>query len=113
VIGNLVLSLFSGIGMLDEAFREVGYCVVSAGDLLWGQFYDVKRFHPPAGRFDGLIAGVPCQHWSPLVHMVRHTHGEDAIAEDMFPEFERVVGEAQPGWFLTECSPFAPVPSVP
>ena len=30
---GLVLSLFSGLGMLDEGFREEGFCVVSAGDI--------------------------------------------------------------------------------
>lgn len=110
MIGPLVLSLFPGIGLLDRAFEEEGFCIVRGPDVLWGG--DIKRFHPPAGRFDGVIAGVPCQHWSPLVHMVRHTHGESAVAEDMFPEFQRVAGEARPTWFLTECSPFAPIPVV-
>lgn len=109
--GPLVLSLFPGIGLLDRAFEAEGFCIVRGPDLLWGG--DVKRFHPPAGRFDGVIAGVPCQRWSPLVHMVRHAHGEEAVAEDMFPELERVVSEAQPLWFLTECSPFAPIPAAP
>lgn len=45
----MILSLFSGVGMLDEAFRELGECVVSAGDVLWGSLYDVRRFHTPAG----------------------------------------------------------------
>jgi DNA (cytosine-5)-methyltransferase 1 len=32
----LVLSLFPGIGLLDMAFEEVGFCVVRGPDLLWG-----------------------------------------------------------------------------
>jgi len=48
----LVLSLFPGIGLLDMAFEEEGFCVVRGPDLLWGG--DVRRFHPPAGRVDGV-----------------------------------------------------------
>ena len=33
----LVLSLFTGAGLLDQAFREQGFCVVSAGDIIYGQ----------------------------------------------------------------------------
>lgn len=33
---TLVLSLFPGIGLLDLAFEEQGYCVVRGPDLLWG-----------------------------------------------------------------------------
>jgi len=55
---QLVLSLFPGIGLLDSAFEEVGFCVVRGPDLLWGG--DIVRFHPPAGRFDGVIGGPPC-----------------------------------------------------
>jgi DNA (cytosine-5)-methyltransferase 1 len=107
----LVLSLFPGIGMLDHAFEIEGFCVVRGPDLLWGG--DIKRFHPPPDRFEGVIGGVPCQRWSSLAHLVRHVHGEDAVAEDMFPEFERVVAEARPAWFVSECAVFAPVPCVP
>jgi DNA-binding XRE family transcriptional regulator len=51
----LILSLFPGIGLLDKAFEEEGYCVVRGPDPLWGG--DVRNFHPPAGRFDGIIGG--------------------------------------------------------
>lgn len=61
-MGNLVLSLFPGIGLLDMAFEEAGFCVVRGPDVLWGG--DVKRFHPPAGRFDGVVGGPPCPYWS-------------------------------------------------
>ena len=52
---DLVLSLFPGIGLLDMAFEEEGFCVVRGPDLLWGG--DIRRFHPPAGRFEGVIGG--------------------------------------------------------
>jgi len=109
-MNNLVLSLFPGIGLLDMAFEEQGFCVVRGPDVLWGG--DIKRFHPPAGCFDGVIGGPPCQAFSDLVHLVRQRYGESAIAENLIPEFERVVAEAQPRWFLMENVPNAPEPVV-
>lgn len=38
---QLVLSLFPGIGLFDQAFAEQGFCVVRGPDLLWGG--DVKK----------------------------------------------------------------------
>lgn len=108
---KLVLSLFPGIGMLDVAFEAAGFCVVRGPDLLWGG--DVKVFHPPAGRFDGVIGGPPCKAHSRLVNMVRATHGPDSVAEDLIPEYERVVAEAAPTWFLMENVEPAPLPVVP
>jgi len=61
---QLVLSLFSGIGLLDRAFKEKGFFVVSAGDLILGQ--DIRDFHAVAGKFDGVIGGSPCQDFSTL-----------------------------------------------
>lgn len=107
---DLVLSLFPGIGLLDRAFEEAGFCVVRGPDTLWGG--DVKGFHPPVGRFDGIIGGPPCQSWSRLRHMVRAVHGEQALAEDLIPEYERCVQEAAPHWFLMEEVEAAPVPDV-
>lgn len=110
VMGDLILSLFPGIGLLDRAFEEEGYCVVRGPDVLWGG--DIHRFHPPAGRFDGVIGGPPCQAFSRLVHMVRHTFGEEKVAPNLIPEFERCVAEAQPTWFLMENVPAAPDPQI-
>src|SRR5438128_447613 len=98
--GPLVLSLFPGIGLLDRAFEEEGFCVVRGPDVLWGG--DIRRFNPPAGVFDGVIGGPPCQAFSPLVHMVRAVWGESAIAENLIPEYERVVEATQPKWFVME-----------
>lgn len=104
----LVLSLFPGIGLLDRAFEEEGFCVVRGPDLLWGG--DVKRFHPTPGRFEGVIGGPPCQRWSVLRHLVLANGHE--LAEDLIPEFERIVFEVQPHWFLMENVPDAPTPKV-
>jgi DNA (cytosine-5)-methyltransferase 1 len=99
-----VLSLFPGIGLLDMAFEAEGFCVVRGPDLLWGG--DIRRFHPPAGRFDGVIGGPPCQQFSPC-------SGGTSEAENLIPEFERVTAEAAPAWFVMENVKGAPEPAVP
>lgn len=105
---DLLLSLFPGIGLLDMAFEEQGFCVVRGPDLLWGG--EIKMFHPPAGKFDGVIGGPPCQAHSRLVHLVR-ANGH-RVAEDLIPEFERVVREACPHWWIMEMVPDGPVPNA-
>lgn len=106
---KLVLSLFPGIGLLDRAFEEEGFCIVRGPDVLWGG--DIRRFHPPAGVFDGVIGGPPCQPFSQLVHMIR-ANGYEPRHENLIPEFERCVDEASPRWFLMEESPNAPLPHI-
>src|SRR5262245_6497982 len=102
----LVLSLFPGIGLLDMAFEQEGFTVVRGPDLLWGG--DVRRFHPPAGRFEGVIGGPPCQAHSQLKAMNPHVgrHG------DQIPEYARCVREARPDWFVMENVVSAPAPDV-
>ena len=107
-MNGLVLSLFPGIGLLDAAFEEEGFCVVRGPDLLWGG--DVRNFNPPAGRFEGVIGGPPCQRFSGLGNVNLARWGDDAVMPDMIPEFVRVVEEARPEWFLMENVPAAPVP---
>jgi DNA (cytosine-5)-methyltransferase 1 len=107
-MSQLVLSLFPGIGLLDMAFELEGFCVVRGPDLLWGG--DVRNFHPPAGRFDGVIGGPPCQAFSPLVN-VNLARGRTP-AENLIPEYERCVLEAAPAWFLMENVRRAPLPVV-
>ena len=104
---TLVLSLFPGIGLLDMAFEEEGFCVVRGPDLLWSG--DVRSFHPPAGRFDGVIGGPPCQLFTRLRHLVPNAgqkHG------NMIPEFVRCVAESRPAWFVMENVPDAPTPEI-
>lgn len=107
---SLVLSLFPGIGLLDMAFEAEGFCVVRGPDLLWGG--DIRSFHPPAGVFDGVIGGPPCQRWSRLANIVKAVHGEESLAPDLIPEFERCVAEVHPVWFLMENVPAAPEPDI-
>ena len=106
---TLVLSLFPGGGLLDMAFEENGFCIVRGPDLLWGG--DVKRFHPPAGKFDGIIGGPPCKWWSSASNIAK-ARGQ-RVQPDMIPEFARCVNEAQPRWFLMENVLRAPLPDCP
>src|SRR4051812_4018572 len=107
-MSDLILSLFPGIGLLDAAFEAEGFCVVRGPDVLWGG--DIRRFHPPAGRFDGVIGGPPCQTFSSLAHLVR-ANGHEPRFGNLIPEFERCIGCAMPHWFLMENVPQAPEPA--
>ena len=105
-MSGLVLSLFPGIGLLDMAFEEEGFCVVRGPDVIWGG--DVRRFHPPSGRFDGVIGGPPCQHWA----QSHNLSGDKDKHLNLIPEFERCIGEARPAWFVMENVTGAPLPAV-
>lgn len=109
-MSGVVLSLFPGIGLLDMAFEEEGFCVVRGPDLLWGG--DVRRFDPPAGRFDGVIGGPPCQSWSKMGNTNKARWGDDCVMPDMIPEFRRCVEAAKPRWFIMENVPDAPLPGA-
>lgn len=103
----LVLSCFPGIGLLDMAFELEGFCVVRGPDLLWGG--DIRRFHPPAGKFDGVIGGPPCQMFSDLAALNR-AQGREPKFGNLIPEFARCVMESKPQWFVMENVPKAPLP---
>ena len=106
-MNNLVLSIFPGIDLLGRAFEEEGYCVVRGPDLLWGG--NIKTFHPPAGVFEGVIGGPPCQFASRLRHLNPLAGAKQG---NLIPEFERVVAEARPSWWLMENVREAPEPKV-
>jgi len=108
-MNELVLSIFPGIDLLGRAFEEEGFCVVRGPDVLWGG--DIRNFHPPSGVFDGIIGGPPCQEFSRMRHLVKH-QGYNMRFGNLIPEFERVVFEAKPRWFLMENVMDAPIPSV-
>jgi len=96
-----VLSLFPGIGLLDRAFEDAGYCVVRGPDIIWGG--DIRRFYPSSGLFQGVIGGPPCQDFSKARRSEPTGQGLELISE-----FARIVIEAEPDWWLAEN-----VPSVP
>ena len=105
---QLVLSLFPGIGLLDMAFELEGFCVVRGPDVLWGG--DIRKFHPPAGKFDGVIGGPPCQAHSTFAALNR-AQGKN-VREDLVPEYARVVELVQPAWWIMENSPQVPTIEV-
>lgn len=109
-MGDLVLSLFPGIGLLDMAFEQEGFCVVRGPDLLWGG--DIHTFHPPAGKFDGVIGGPPCQAFTPINNVNRARWGDDSVSPDLTPEFTRVVEESAPLWWVMENSIVADAPKL-
>lgn len=106
-MNNLVLSIFPGIDLLGRAFEEEGFCVVRGPDVLWGG--DIRNFHPSASIFRGVIGGPPCQAFSRLRWLnplSGKKHG------NLIPEFERVVAETSPEWWLMENVREAPEPVV-
>ena len=105
----LALSLFPGLGVLDMAFAEAGWCVVRGPDVVWQG--DVRGWHAPGGAFDGVFGGPPCQEFSRLAHMVRASGSEPRFG-NLIPEFERIVSETRPRWFLMENVVEAPLPEV-
>lgn len=98
---DLVLSLFPGIDLLGRGFEAAGFCVVRGPDLLWGQ--DIRDWAPPAGRFDGVIGGPPCQDFSSARRDDPTGYGRLMLAE-----FVRVVEAARPSWWLMENVPGVP-----
>jgi DNA (cytosine-5)-methyltransferase 1 len=105
---QLVLSIFPGLGIWERAFEAEGFCVVRGPELLFGS--DVKDFHPIGGKFDGVIGGIPCQAFS----RANNLNGRNGTSRygDMTPEFERIIYEAQPFWWLSENVREAPLPSM-
>lgn len=106
-MSDLVLSLFPGIGLLDRAFEEEGFAVVRGPDLLWGG--GVRNFRVPSGRFEGVVGGPPCQKFSGLNNLLA---AKGIVNENLIPEYERIVAEAAPEWFVMENVEPAPLPVV-
>jgi DNA (cytosine-5)-methyltransferase 1 len=105
---GFVLALFPGIGLLDEAFEKEGATIVRGPDLIFGG--DIRGFTPPAGKFDGIIGGPPCQRHGNLGKVNIARWGDDSVLPDMIPDFVRCVEAARPSWFVMENVPGAPLP---
>lgn len=106
-MNNLVLSIFPGIDLLGRAFEEEGYCVVRGPDVLWGG--NIREFHPPSGVFEGIIGGPPCQIFTRLKYLNPKAGQKQG---NLIPEFERVVEEATPEWWIMENVEWSPIPYV-
>ncbi len=104
---GLILSIFPGLDMFSRAFEAAGWCVVRGPDLVFA--HDIRDWHTLAGRFDGVIGGPPCQAFSRLMYFVRH-NGDQPKFGNLTPEFERIIAEAEPHWWLMEQVPAAPIP---
>lgn len=104
-VSGVVLSLFPGLGILDHAFEDEGFTIVRGPDSLWGG--DIRRFHVPVGLFRGVIGGPPCQIFSKVRHF---NPNAGKSTGNLIPEFERVVREARPEWFVMENIRDAPLP---
>lgn len=102
--GQLILELFPGAGLFGKAFEALGATVVRGPDILWGG--DVHDFHVPAGRFDGIIGGPPCQIFSTAA-----ITGTEAV--NLIPEFVRLIEEAKPKWAVMENVPGAVIAAPP
>lgn len=95
---QLLLSIYTGAGLLDNAFKEKGFCVVSAGDIILN--HDICDFTGMTNKFNGVIGGPRCQDFSkanrdrPVL--------ETSYGYKMLQEFKRVVLECQPDWALLE-----------
>lgn len=100
----LVLSIFPGIDLLGMGFELEGFCVVKGPDVLFGQ--TIIDWHVPQGIFQGVIGGPPCQ-----AHSLARGNNPPS-QPNLIPEFERIVTEAWPMWFLMECVERAPAPKV-
>lgn len=98
---KLILSLFPGVDLFGRGFEAEGYCVVRAPDLIYGG--DIRDFHAPPKKFNGIIAGPPCQDFSKLRRAPPTGYGLE-----MLKEFCRVVTETQPEWFIMENVPTVP-----
>lgn len=104
---ELVLSLFPGIGLLDRAFSSSGFCIVQAQDKITGG--DVREFVGIPGRFDGIVAGPPCQGFSVAnVHRTKADHASVVHSRLMLQQTCRIITECEPEWFMIENVPTVP-----
>jgi DNA (cytosine-5)-methyltransferase 1 len=106
-VNELVLSLFPGVGLLDRAFSSAGFCVVQAADKITGG--DIREFAGVSGRFDGIVAGPPCQGFS-VANSFRTQADHESVVNSrlMLQHTCRIITECEPEWFLIENVPTVP-----
>lgn len=99
---HIILSLFSGIGLLDAPFENAGFSLLRGPEKILGG--DIRRFTPPPpGIVWGVLGGPPCQDFSKARRSAPTGYGQA-----MLNQFKRVVLAAQPEWFLMENVPGVP-----
>lgn len=104
---DLLLSLFPGAGLLDRAFAAAGFVIVKGPDKLWD--CDIRDYVGIPGRFEGIIAGPPCQGFSCAnSHRKNANHPSVVNSRECLQHTLRVVNECQPTWFLIENVPACP-----
>lgn len=91
--GQLILELFPGAGLFGKAFESLGATVVRGQDILWGG--DVRDFKGIVNKFDGIIGGPPCQKFSRAAIT-------GSSANNLIPEFVRIIEECKPRWAVME-----------
>lgn len=102
-LSQLVLSTFSGIGLLDSGFTKLGFCVVNAPELILGG--NIKNFVPIPNRFNGVVGGSPCQEFSVAN---RSPNKDIQKGIELMIEFGRVVVQSNCDWWLLENVPAVP-----
>lgn len=102
---QLVLSLFPGADLFGMAFESEGFCVVRGPDILLGG--DVRNFHGVPNKFDGIIGGPPCKVFSNALQ------GQVSNHLNLIPEFERIIRESEPKWWVMENVVSALDPNLP
>lgn len=107
-MSQLVLSIFHGLDLLGRGFEAEGFCVVRAAELELG--FDVRKFTPVPDRFDGVIAGTPCNEFSLANRKTRTYHGYGKM---MMDNFARVVTQSRCSWALLENVPTVPNIEIP
>ncbi|HWY34940.1 MAG TPA: DNA cytosine methyltransferase [Nitrosopumilaceae archaeon] len=105
-MAQLVLSLFPGMDLFGMAFEMEGFVVVKGPDILMGG--DIRKWHSLEGKFDGIIGGPPCKSFSKAISGAGGS--EFATQGNLIPEFERIVEESKPKWYVMENVKAAPIP---
>lgn len=113
-----MLSLFPGLDLLGMGFESEGFCVVRGPDTFLGG--DIRRFFPPAGHFNGIIGGSPCQDFSKARRTKPKPYACDVTGRReytfgvaMLREFTRCVTSTGVEWFLHENVPAVPSLEIP
>lgn len=101
-----ILSVFSGIGLLDSGFEEIGFCVVRGPEKILGG--DIRKFRAVPGVFGGVIGGPPCQDFSRARRTPPTGEGLELLGE-----YRRIVLESDVEWFLMENVPCVPDLEIP